>query len=286
MQGVDGYSGSSNSAPAGCAAAGSLAYHALTNGANTTITSRFGKRKGSSKVSSNHTGLDIDAKMGTPLYAPESGRVTQSKHEMGGLQAHLTGKSGVVYGLAHLSSVNAKGEVKAGDLIAKSGNSGKGTTAPHIHLSITHNNKKVNPEGFRIPKRKGSNDSGGAKGIGGTGNDNGAKHAEFGISESSPAAASMRSNVSAVSGGKTYETAAGFSALTSSTGPSVESSLSSSPGISAAKRSSVKSSSPQSASSNASSKAGSIEGKTPNIKDPRGALNQDVMQAATSPLFV
>lgn len=286
MQGVDGYNGSNVSSGA---VGGNLAYAALTNGANTVITSRFGKRKGNSTVSANHTGIDIAASVGTPIYAPEAGRVTKSIHPRGGIQAHLHAKSGIVYGLAHLSSVNAIGEVKAGEMIAKSGNTGS-STGPHIHLSVTRNGQKVNPEGFRIPSKKNKTKLSDTKiakpGIGGPGADDGVKNAEFGISYDSPASASLNHSHK-VASNKSIEYANGFT-TNSSKSVSSESSntMSSSPGITSAKRSSLQAQTSSKTAASASSRAGSIEGKTPSIKDPRGALNSDIMLASTSPLFV
>ena len=259
MQGVEGYNSnvSSDSDSGGSSATG-LAWKAITKGKNTTINSRFGKRKGSSKVSSDHSGLDIQADVGTPIYAPEGGVVTRGSSERGGVEAYLKGNSGTKYGFAHLSKVTASGKVSAGTEIAKSGNTGS-STGPHIHLSIRApgSDKRINPEGYMIP-------SSGAKSAvaGGIGDD-------------------MPSIASGV--GQNIEYARGFT-TTRSTSRDAHVSISQ-PQLQASRpRKSSIPSSPQQASF--ASKSGAISGKVGDVKDPRGAMSVDILMASMSPLFV
>lgn len=259
MQGVEGYNSnvSSDSGGGGAAPYG-LAWKAITKGKNTTINSRFGKRKGSAKVSSDHSGLDIQADVGTPIYAPEGGVVTRGSSERGGVEAYLKGNSGTKYGFAHLSKVTASGKVSAGTEIAKSGNTGS-STGPHIHLSIRApgSDKRINPEGYMIP-------SGGAKSAvaGGVGDD-------------------MPSIASGV--GQNIEYARGFT-TTRSTSNDTHVSMSQ-PQLQASRpRKTSMSSSPQHASF--ASKSGAISGKVGDVKDPRGAMSVDILMASMSPLFV
>ena len=259
MQGVEGYNSnvSSDSDSGGSSATG-LAWKAITKGKNTTINSRFGKRKGSSKVSSDHSGLDIQADVGTPIYAPEGGVVTRGSSERGGVEAYLKGNSGTKYGFAHLSKVTASGKVSAGTEIAKSGNTGS-STGPHIHLSIRApgSDKRINPEGYMIP-------SSGAKSAvaGGIGDD-------------------MPSIASGV--GQNIEYARGFT-TTRSTSSDAHVSISQ-PQLQASRpRKSSIPSSPQQASF--ASKSGAISGKVGDVKDPRGAMSVDILMASMSPLFV
>lgn len=262
MQGVDGYSDSGGSETAGGATGptGGLAWKAITKGANTKINSRFGKRKGNSTVSSDHTGLDIKADIGTAIYAPESGTVTRNTDPGGGNQAFLTADSGTRYGFAHLSQVNAKGRVEAGTLIAKSGNTGK-STGPHIHLSIrkSKGGARVNPEFFVIPGAKKAAST--SKGMGDMPDENRRAKALPEI----PSVSSFKSSPGK-SDASLPNTSKNAQAPSSST------------------RSMNRAASPSNTS--ASMKAGAIEGKLASLKDPRGALKSEVMMAVMSPLYV
>lgn len=259
MQGVEGYNSNvSSGSDGGGAAPYGLAWKAITKGKNTTINSRFGKRKGSAKVSSDHSGLDIQADVGTPIYAPEGGVVTRGSSERGGVEAYLKGNSGTKYGFAHLSKVTASGKVSAGTEIAKSGNTGS-STGPHIHLSIRApgSDKRINPEGYMIP-------SGGAKSA-----------AAGGVGDDMP---SIASGV-----GQNIEYARGFTASRSTSSDTHVSA--SQPQLQASRpRTSSMPSSPQHASF--ASKSGAISGKVGDVKDPRGAMSIDILMASMSPLFV
>lgn len=256
MRGVEGYnSGNVSSAPS--ANSGGLAWKAITKGQNTVIRSRFGKRKGSAQVSSDHTGLDIEAGIGTPIYAPESGTVTRDTNVAGGIQAFLKGESGTKYGFAHLSEVTASGKVTAGTQIAKSGNTGTGTTGPHIHLSVRPpgSNDKINPEGYMIP--------------------GGAKSAAGGIGDDT------HSVTSAV--GQDIEYANGFSQLRG-----VSSNIHNNAVAPTSKAPRPRNTNMQASSSEQASftKSGAISGKVGTVKDPRGAMSADILMASMSPLFV
>lgn len=289
MEGVDGYSASGetggSSAPAG--PTGGLAWKAITKGKNTKINSRFGKRKGNGTVSSDHKGLDIDASIGTPIYAPEGGTVSRNFDAGGGNQGFLTGDSGTRYGFAHLSSVNAKGRVEAGALIAKSGNTGK-STGPHIHLSIrkTKGGARVNPEFFVIPGSKKSVST--AKGIGdmrdSISSDNTQRYKEQ--SKNTPSttyAVGDTGDSPSIKSSPDISMVSSFSNnLTNITNN--ESSHSPTQSQSTPKRSAPKVNTPD---YNASTmKSGAIEGKLATLKDPRGALKREVMMAVMSPLYV
>lgn len=260
MQGVEGYNSNVSSDSGSGGETGGLAWKAITKGKNTTINSKFGKRKGNGTVSSDHSGLDIDADVGTAIYAPEDGVVSRGSSKRGGVEAYLIGKSGTRYGFAHLSKVTASGKVSAGTEIAKSGNTGS-STGPHIHLSVTPPGKKdkVNPENYIIP-------SSGAKAGSGTGG---------GIGDNTPSVASgVEQNI---------EYARGFTSLRSSVANT--SSPTAQPQLQASRpRKSSMPSSPQHASS--ASKSGAIAGKVGDVKDPRGAMSVDILMASMSPLFV
>lgn len=87
-----------------------------------------------------HTGVDLRALIGTPALAVRAGNVTfipmgsggsLTNHGMGNV-AILAADDGYYYLYAHLSESVRVGQVKAGDVIAKTGNSG-GVIA-HLHL--------------------------------------------------------------------------------------------------------------------------------------------------------
>lgn len=119
-----------------------LAWHAITGGKNTVLTSGYKTKK-----RPGHEGIDIDAKVGTPLYAIEDGIFNSNWDTGGGNQAFVKDTaSGYTYGYAHLSKYLKKSgtKVKAGDVIGLSGNTGR-STGPHIHFSLRKNGVRINP---------------------------------------------------------------------------------------------------------------------------------------------
>lgn len=114
------------------------------------ITSSFGFRTHPiTGERSFHNGVDIACYIGTPIFAPVTGKVTQLwEHHSGGKSLAIVGDiDGVRFGFAHLDRWNVKlGEqVVAGDIIAYSGNSGK-STGPHLHFTVKKNGQWVDPE--------------------------------------------------------------------------------------------------------------------------------------------
>lgn len=96
-------------------------------------TSGFGPRWGT-----QHNGVDMALPVGNRVLAPTSGTVKRAGPASGyGLVVVILGDDGFYYELGHLSSISAKeGDiVKAGDEVAKSGNTGQ-STGPHLHLSV------------------------------------------------------------------------------------------------------------------------------------------------------
>ncbi|WP_243084001.1 M23 family metallopeptidase [Streptomyces sp. 891-h] len=83
-----------------------------------------------------HTGIDFPVSYGTPVMAATDGTVT-TKHDVSyGNMAVVTAKDGTQTWYCHLSSNKIRsGEVKAGDVIAYSGNSGN-STGPHLHFEV------------------------------------------------------------------------------------------------------------------------------------------------------
>lgn len=115
------------------------------------ITSRYGRRSSPGGIgSTNHKGLDIAAKAGTPIYATAGGKVEFSgyKGSLGKLVIINHGKGVKTY-YAHCSSlkVSAGQKVEAGDTIATVGKTGA-ATGYHLHLEVHVNGKAVNPQKY------------------------------------------------------------------------------------------------------------------------------------------
>ena len=113
-----------------------------------------------------HNGTDYRAAVGTNVYASMSGTVhTGSGHRAAGTWIEIRSGRDLV-GYSHLSSrsVRAGQKVKRGDLIGKTGNTGR-TTGPHLHFYVKVNGQYVNPVTWLAnqnkPKPKPSNSSGG-----------------------------------------------------------------------------------------------------------------------------
>lgn len=93
-----------------------------------------------------HYGIDFRAPIGTVVYAPIDGYTNIYTTENGGLSLEIVcGKEKVF--VCHLSEclVEDDVKVKAGEPIAKTGNSGKMTTGAHLHFSYLINGKQQDP---------------------------------------------------------------------------------------------------------------------------------------------
>ncbi|GAB1418559.1 M23 family metallopeptidase [Bacteroidales bacterium] len=103
------------------------------------------------KVSKLHAGLDFSTPTGTDVFATGDGTVETVEKSYYGYGNTIVINHGfgyrTVYG--HLSAFKVKkGEkVKRGQLIARTGNSGK-STSPHLHYEVRKNNVPVNPIHF------------------------------------------------------------------------------------------------------------------------------------------
>ncbi len=112
------------------------------------LSSYFGVRKDPiDHVHKFHAGVDIACPMNSPVYASRDGKVFFSGFK-GGYGNFIIIKHSrdyfTLYG--HLNKIYVKeGQtVSAGQLIAKSGNTGR-TTGPHLHFEIRKNSKPINP---------------------------------------------------------------------------------------------------------------------------------------------
>ncbi|MFD1830436.1 peptidoglycan DD-metalloendopeptidase family protein [Streptomyces desertarenae] len=83
-----------------------------------------------------HTGIDFPVSYGTPVMAATDGTVRTQWHSAYGNMVIVTAPDGTETWYCHLSSARIRsGSVKAGDIIAYSGNSGK-STGPHLHFEV------------------------------------------------------------------------------------------------------------------------------------------------------
>lgn len=97
-----------------------------------------------------HHAIDIGAKLGSPIYAIQGGRVERAGWSRGyGYNIVINHGNGVKSLYAHASKLYVKRgqQVKQGQIIGAVGSTGW-STGPHIHLEIRINNKKVNPLGY------------------------------------------------------------------------------------------------------------------------------------------
>lgn len=112
------------------------------------VTSAFGKRMDPFRhVQDFHSGVDLKCTIGTPVKAAKKGVVIFAGYSGNyGKLVIIQHSSGYKTYYAHLQTilVNRNKRVKAGEIIAKSGNTGR-STGPHLHFEIRKNNKPVNP---------------------------------------------------------------------------------------------------------------------------------------------
>ncbi|MBF2754378.1 MAG: peptidoglycan DD-metalloendopeptidase family protein [Gammaproteobacteria bacterium AqS3] len=117
--------------------------------------SRYGlKRFFNGKQRSPHTGLDIAAPTGTPVYAAAAGEVVASDdYYFNGHTVIVHHGGGLVTLYCHLSErlVEAGATVEAGQLIGRVGSSGRASGA-HLHWSVSLSNVRVDPELFVDPE--------------------------------------------------------------------------------------------------------------------------------------
>lgn len=113
------------------------------------ITAQFGIQKDPFMQNGwrQHNGIDIAAPVGTPIFAPVEAVVADVyEHYSGGLTLILADKGRTIrLGFCHLNSVKVKPgqQIKAGYMIAYSGNTGLGT-GPHLHFSLKTDGKWKN----------------------------------------------------------------------------------------------------------------------------------------------
>lgn len=101
-----------------------------------------------------HTGIDMNAATGTPVYAAGDGVVVTAdgdNHGYGNMIEIDHKVDGLSSRYAHLSKILVKKgqHVKRGELIGKVGSTGM-STGPHLHYEVLINGKQVNPLRYMI----------------------------------------------------------------------------------------------------------------------------------------
>lgn len=97
-----------------------------------------------------HSGIDIHARVGTPVAATASGVVSKSGWQSGYGNVVVIDHSGGFQSVyAHLSrkSVRVGQHVNKGMVIARSGNTGT-STGPHLHYEVRYHGRPHNPANF------------------------------------------------------------------------------------------------------------------------------------------
>lgn len=134
------------------------------------ITQLFGRTVDAKRLylSGSHSGVDFRAAVGTPIYSTGDGVVegigdtdkTCPKASFG-KWIFIRHNNGLSTAYGHLSAIKVTSgqQVKKGDLIGYSGNTGH-TTGPHLHLTVYASNGVDGEEGARIAQRPSSACSG------------------------------------------------------------------------------------------------------------------------------
>ena len=118
------------------------------------ISSKFGMRPdpftGEPRM---HHGIDLSVDIGTPVYATGDGKVLRAYSGSGyGQTIDIDHGFGYLTRYAHLSEilVSEGQQVKRGQRIALSGNSGTRTVGPHLHYEVHHRSEPQNPMKFFV----------------------------------------------------------------------------------------------------------------------------------------
>ncbi|MDR1630773.1 MAG: M23 family metallopeptidase [Oscillospiraceae bacterium] len=116
------------------------------------VSSEFGERtdpiNGSKRF---HNGIDIGVLLGTPIYAVADGTVLYTKKQSTGYGHHIVinhgGRITTLYGHCSELLVSDGQTVKKGDVIAKSGSTGR-STGPHLHFEVMVDGVLKNPREY------------------------------------------------------------------------------------------------------------------------------------------
>ena len=113
------------------------------------VSSNFGGRTMGGRAE-NHSGLDLSATSGTPIYATGPGVVTKSGWGRGyGQYVEINHGNGFITRYAHASRLIARvgDRVQAGEHIANVGCTGR-CTGPHLHYEVVKDGQRKNPSTY------------------------------------------------------------------------------------------------------------------------------------------
>lgn len=113
------------------------------------VSSDFGGRTMGARAE-HHSGLDLSAPSGTPIYATGPGIVTKSGWGTGyGQYVEINHGNGYITRYAHASRLIARvgDQVKAGEHIANVGCTGR-CTGPHLHYEVVKDGQRKNPSSY------------------------------------------------------------------------------------------------------------------------------------------
>ncbi|CAL2108399.1 bla regulator protein blaR1 [Tenacibaculum sp. 190524A02b] len=121
----------------------------VKNATKNDITSHFGKKARHPKIKKEktHKGIDIKAKIGTPVFATADGVISKaSLEDKWGNLIVMTHTDGYETWYAHLDGFNVSEnqKVKKGEVIGYVGNTGF-STGPHLHYEVKQHGKHLNP---------------------------------------------------------------------------------------------------------------------------------------------
>ena len=151
MLGLSADTGSSNDGGnAGDVAANSMGEYVMNQAKNQAnggdpagqITAPYGENRGDHI----HNGIDIGVNEGSPVVSPVDGKGFADVNPGGyGNYVGVYGKDGRSYVFGHLSQplISSGTEVKKGQIIARSGNTGH-SSGPHIHFGVANNSSEAN----------------------------------------------------------------------------------------------------------------------------------------------
>ena len=122
-----------------------------------TLRSRFGYRiHPIFKTRRLHTGVDLAARTGTPIYAAGDGVISYYKWQSGyGNKVEIQHVNGYETAYGHMSrfadGLGAGSRVRQGQIVGYVGSTGQ-STGPHLHFEIRINGNLVDPLSVKLPK--------------------------------------------------------------------------------------------------------------------------------------
>jgi murein DD-endopeptidase MepM/ murein hydrolase activator NlpD len=91
--------------------------------------------------SPHHLGLDVMAPKGTPIYAWDNLKVTNTLYGKDGGNTIWINYDGKLFRILHMDQAGKTGEFKKGEIIGYVGNTGTKGGQPHMHIDISKNGK-------------------------------------------------------------------------------------------------------------------------------------------------